>query len=448
MAKVTVKSLRGARLASGGFVLLLLAIIGVCLWLANTYHLRLDWTHTGRNSVSVATVRALETLKQPVKITAFASENRELRKSITDLVGRYQQRKPDIKLEFANPDSDPARTRATGIRFDGELLIEVGNAREPLSQLSEEQLTNALLRLARSGERWIVFLAGHGERDPEGRANHDYGTFGEAMSKRGLKARRITLAENMQIPANTAALVIAGARTDYAPGEVAAMRKFVADGGNLLWLQDPESLHGLTPLADDLGIQFARGTISDPLSQLVTGVTDGNFMVATQYGSQAAVRGFELTTLFPEAGALRHEAPPGWRDEPIIESSPQSWLESTPGGNAKFDTGRDRRGPLTVALAMTHSLEKREQRVIVVADGDFLANQFIANGGNLDLGMNFVNWVSGDESFINIPPTTSPDQQLNLTRTGQMWIGIGFLFALPLLFLAGGTLVWWRRRRA
>lgn len=446
--KVTTRTLRGARLASGGFVLLLLAIVGVCLWLAKTYHLRLDWTHTGRNSVSVATERALETLKQPVRITAFASENRELRKPITDLVARYQQRKPDIQLEFVNPDSDPARTRAAGVRFDGELLIEVGNAREPLSQLSEEQLTNALLRIARTGERWIVFLAGHGERDPEGRANHDYGTFGEAMSKRGLKARRVTLAENTQIPANTATLVIAGARTDYAPGEVAAIRKYVAGGGNLLWLQDPDGSHGLTALADDLGIQFARGTITDPLSRLVTGAENGNFMVATQYGSQAAVRGFELTTLFPEAGAIRYEAPPGWTTEPIVETTPQSWLETTPGGNAHFDTGRDRRGPLTVALAMTRPVEKREQRVIVVADGDFLANQFIANGGNLDLGMNFVNWTSGDEEFINIPATTSPDQQLNLSRTGQMWIGIGFLFALPLLFLASGTLVWWQRRRA
>ncbi len=447
--KISNATLRGTRLASGSFIVLFLAVIAACLWLAKTYHLRLDWTYAGSNSVSIATARVLGELKGPVKITAYASENRELRKSVSDLIARYQARKPDISLDFVNPDTDPARTRAAGVRFDGELVIEYGTGREPLSQVSEEQLTNTLVRLSRGADRWVVFLSGHGERSPDGRANHDYGTFGEAMGKRGLKARQVILAENMQIPANTAVLVIAGARANYAPGEVAAIRKFVADGGNLIWLQDPGELHGLTPLADDLGIQFGRGVVVDPVSQVLTGGASASFMVATQYGGHAAVRGFDLTTLFPEAGAIRYEAPDGWTAEPLVESSPQSWAESGElSGRIRFDAGADRRGPHTIAVAMTRQQDNRQQRVIVVADGDFLANQYIGNGGNLDLGMNFINWAGGDEELINIPAATIPDQKLDLSRTAQLVIGIVFLFGLPLAFIAGGTIVWWRRRKA
>jgi hypothetical protein len=62
--------------------------------------------------------------------------------------------------------------------------------------------------------------------------------------------------------------------------------------------------------------------------------------------------------------------------------------------------------------------------------------------------MNFINWTSGDEELINIPAATIPDQKLDLSRTAQLVIGIVFLFGLPLLFIAGGTVVWWRRRKA
>ena len=44
--------------------------------------------------------------------------------------------------------------------------------RENLRMLSEQTLTNALERLAYSGESWIVFLEGHGERNTAGDARH------------------------------------------------------------------------------------------------------------------------------------------------------------------------------------------------------------------------------------------------------------------------------------
>ena len=96
-----------------------------------------------------------------------------------------------------------------------------------------------------------------------------------------------------------------------------------------------------------------------------------------------------------------------------------------------MDEGQDRRGPFSLATAFTRKHGEREQRVVVVGDGDFLSNSYVGNGGNLNLGLNLVNWLAADEGLVNIPPRTAPDTELKLSRDDSLLIGFGFLFVLP-----------------
>jgi ABC-type uncharacterized transport system involved in gliding motility auxiliary subunit len=68
--------------------------------------------------------------------------------------------------------------------------------------------------------------------------------------------------------------------------------------------------------------------------------------------------------------------------------------------------------------------------------------------GNLDLGVNMVNWLAGDEALITIQPRARSDLSLELSRAGLALIAIGFLVVLPLVFLVAGGVIWWRRRQA
>ena len=65
----------------------------------------------------------------------------------------------------------------------------------------------------------------------------------------------------------------------------------------------------------------------------------------------------------------------------------------------------------------------------------------------VDLGVNLVNWLASDDSFINIPSRTAPDQGLDLSPPAQIAIFALFLLALPAGLLATGLTVWWRRRK-
>jgi len=437
------------RLMNLSFVVLFLLAVGLLQWLAKEYHLQFDWTRMHRHSLAPASVTVTERLKEPLKITAFASQRGETRRFIHEMVGRYQKHKPDITLEFVDPDTAPERVREAGVQFDGELVFEYGDAHENLSpaQFNEQNFTNALTRLGHRGERWVVFLSGHGERSPDKQANFDLSTWAAQLRQRGFQTRTLSLGEHPRIPDNTTVLVIAGPRTRLLAGEVREIQNYLDRGGSLLWLHDPGLLLGLEPLAESFGIEFHPGVIVDPASEDITG--NAAAIVVTKYGSHPVVRGFGDNTVFPQAAGISLNAPEGWQGSVLMDTRPASWSETGAlDGPILFDKGRDIRGPLNLAVALTRTLDnKREQRVIVVGDGDFLANTYIPNGGNLELGMSLTNWLSQDDAFVNIPVKTARDRSLELSRGGQLAIVAVFLALLPITLIGSGVWIWLRRRK-
>lgn len=435
------------RLASTSFVVLLLTIVGLLLWLSRDYHLQFDWTRNHRNTLSEASRTLLGTLDKPVQITAYARDTEGVRQNIAELVARYQKYKKDIVLEYVNPDTDPARVRAAGVRLDGELVIAYSGRKENLSQLTEEAFTNTLVRLGRGGERWVIFVSGHGERSPDRQANFDLSAWAAQLAKRGLKTRSLALGGQNAIPQNTSVLVIASPRVKFLAGEIKQIEQYLARGGNLLWLVEPGSLQGLERVAESLGVELQQGTVVDPTSQSLTG-SAANMIVVARYGTHPAVQGFELMTLFPEVAGLSVQPPKDWEQQVILDSAPSAWLETGAAtGNIRFDQGQDTRGPINLAVSLTRKQEGREQRVAVIGDGDFLSNTFLGNGGNLEFGMNLVNWLGNDDAYINVPTRTAPDMNLTLSRTAQIAIVFGFIVLLPVGLLASGVTIWWRRRK-
>jgi ABC-type uncharacterized transport system involved in gliding motility auxiliary subunit len=446
------------RAVNAVFVLLFLVAIGLLQWLSREYSMRFDLTGTGRHTLSDASIAAAQRLQGPVKITAYASQRSDTRNRIQTLVARYQRHKPDISLVFVDPDESPDKVRAAGVRSEGELFFEHSEARErlaPPTRLDEESFTNTLTRLGHRGERWLVFLSGHGERNPDRDANFDFSTWSNELHKRGFKTRTLTLAENSRIPENTSVFVIAGPRTRLLPGELKEIQRYIEHGGNLLWLTDPGPQFGLEALAERLGIEVLPGTVIDPTSQTIAG-NPAAVVIAT-YGPHPVVRDFVDVTLFPQAGALHLSAPKDWRGDTILDTRDSAWLETgSLDGPVAFDKGKDVRGPLVLGVSLTRARDaaanasetrRAEQRIAVLADGDFLSNAFLPNGGNLDLGLSLVNWLSQDDAYVNIPVRAARDRRLELPFAAQLTFVSLFLFGLPLAFIGAGVTVWWRRRK-
>ena len=436
------------------FIVLFLSIIGLLAWLSQRYSIDADWTATGRNTLNEATVKLLSRMEQPVHITAFARESQLLatRKNIQEFIARYQKHKDDIKVTYINPDTAPDVTRQMGITVDGELVVEYAGRKEHVQIAKEEVLTNTLQRLMRSGEQHIVFIGGHGERKPDGSANFDMGNFSRHLGDKGIKTSTISLNETPQIPPDTAVLVIPGPQAALLPGEVKLVEEYIKNGGNLLWLHDPGKLYGLQPVAKQLGVNFIKGVVVDPTTQLL-GIGDPSFALINRYNDHPIVRDFTFMSIFPQAAGITYQTQEGVEASEFLQTVARSWSETGPmQGTIAYDEGKEQLGPLTIGLALSKDYKSKDgkaqqQRIVVIGDGDFLSNAYLGNQGNQDLGYNILNWLSHDDNFIAIPVTVAPDKELTMSKTMGAIIGLLFLVILPLLLLASGIYIWLKRRK-
>jgi gliding motility-associatede transport system auxiliary component len=454
---VTAKTRLQSRINSIVMFFLLTIVLGLMAWLSQKHAVEYDWTANGRHTLSEASRDLLAQMPDPIEVTSYARENSLLRDAIKKFIGKYQRHKPDIVLRFVNPDAVPDEIRNLGISVDGEIIVRYQDRTEHVRSDQEQIFTNALQRLARNQERWVAFVEGHGERSALREANQDLSEWVKQLSNQGYKVQPINIGETQSIPDNTSILVIAGPRVDYLPGELEIIKNYINAGGNLLWLHDPGPFYKLDTIAEQLSIQFYPGAVIDYAGQLI-GINDPTISLVTGslYAPHAVTENFEYTTLFPMAGAIKILESEEWTSKPILMTGDHTWNETGKlEGEVNFDEAEDTQGPLTIGLSLEREIESNEgdelvtkqQRIIVVADGDFLSNTYLANSGNNELGTRMINWLSSDDEFISIPPKVASDTQLNMTPTVLGIIGIGFLFILPAGLVAFGVMTGIRRKK-
>jgi ABC-type uncharacterized transport system involved in gliding motility auxiliary subunit len=439
------------------FYLLLIVVIVLLAQLSLKTNVRSDWTVNNRHSLSETSITFLKQLEQEVTIQAFISPSDEYRPALEALLTHYQRHSKNLNVVYINPDFSPDRVRDLNIQQQGEIVVSLGEQQQHIFDLSEQSLTNALITVSRKQEQWLIFIEGHGERSPLNQANFNLSTWGEQLKQKGFKLQGLNLVEHSQIPINAAAVIIASPERDWLEGEINIIKHYIEDGGNLLWLVEPNDTEYLASLAEYLNIEFISGTLIDPNAQIL-GITDPQFVLITNYANHPIGKATSSVTLFPHAVAIEHDTEnPYWRSLPLLTTQDNVWseispIDDNPDQEIIFNLGNDTAGPLNVGLLLTRLPDENmakdaEQRIAVIGDGDFLSNTYIGNAANLELGMALMNWLAADDSLINIPVKTTPDNQLELTRTQSIIIGLGFLIVIPVLLLGIGLWLWRYRRK-
>lgn len=430
---------------------LLCVVIAVCLAaLSARFSFTADWSAGARATITPRSQALLAQLQGPLEVTSYARPG-TLRAKTSLLVGRYRRFKPDLSLKFVDPDLDPIATQDAGITADGELVLRWNDRTQHIGQLDEQDFSDALVRLARGGPKLVAFITGDGERDPAGSNAAGLGDFVQQLSARGVRALPLNLAEAAEVPRNADLVVLASPQAALPPASVRKLEDYIANGGNLLWLTEPggDDL-GLAPLAQSLGIKRLSGTLIDAQGA-AAGVTDPRMLVASRYPPQTITDGFDVNTVFLHVAALATLSGAAWNTQPVLQSSARSWNRTAPADAAQATLAPeadDLKGPLTFGYALSRlspSPARNQQRVVVIGDGDFLSNAYLAKAGNLALGERMVDWLLGDDALAGVP-RTAPDGLLRPTHLQLGAITFGYLVALPILLILIGLAIAWRRR--
>jgi ABC-type uncharacterized transport system involved in gliding motility auxiliary subunit len=445
------------------FLLLFICSIGMLAWITNHYTYQFDLTVNKRHSLSSSSIDLLNVLDKDITVHAYTTDD-VTKKAIKEIISRYQRIKSDFNLRLLNPDIDIAEAQQDGIVMNKPFafVIYYNNRMEHINSLSEQAISNALLRLNRRDNQQVVFLSGHGERNINGNDNRAYATLNQQLTEMGFNLQTVNLLEN-PLPDNTKLLVIAAPENDYLAGEIKQLEKFINNGGNLLWLADPGELQGLDKLATSLGLQLQDGIIVDNNTDLrqTLNIQHPAIIPVTEYFPHIITNTMRYNTLFPLARGIspltNENTVNNWQAEALFSSYGKSWSET--GGltdEVEFDSSTgDVAGPITIAVALHRTnlnteepgaTQNQSQRVVVVGDSDFLSDTYLGAGANLNLGLNIFNWLIGDDDFVSIEVKPSPDTKLELDDSELIIIGFGFFLVLPLLLLITGFTIWYKRK--
>ena len=444
------------------FVVLFLLLVILLGYLASQYRYAKDITQANRNILTQGSVNILNQMKEPINITVFATKDDasggdNFRKGMIDFVARYQRAKKNVNLKFINPSEEPKLAQDAGIKNDGEVIVEYLKRTEHITPpIAEQEMTNLLVRLSRTNQQAVMYLDGHGERNLIGVKNFDIGEFGKQLEAKGFKFANPDLTIAQAVPSNGAMLVIASPQVDVSEVEAKKIKAYLVAGGNLFWMLDDNNLRGLKEVADYLGLQVSPGIAMDMASAQYG--ADARVSFASLYGEHAITNNFMLRTLFPEAHEVTAHGNDdnGWKVSNLVEVAPNGWLTSeklAKDVKPVFNEKKDKKGPINIGVALERTYGKKGQRVVVMGNGNFLSNTFITNGGNLDLGVNMVNWLAGDDKLITIQPMPLKDINVTIpdTDSGRIiaWtVFHGFQYFIPLGMMIAGFYSWWKRRKA
>lgn len=438
------------------YILIIVAVLGAVNFLANRHTKSLDTTSNKRYSLSDQTAKVVNNLKQDVRIRYFDRTSEFQRAK--DLLDRYDNLSTRLSVEYIDPDKKPQVAKAEQVRTYGTIFVQAGVKKEEAKSLTEEEITGALIRALKGGERNVCFVSGSGEHslDDSGRAG--YSTLKEIIERNNYKTRAVSLLEKPEVPADCTILVVAGPRFEYMQPAVDAIGRYVEGGGSALLMLDPPTRLGneevsenpnLAKLVESWGV-----TLNKDLALDTSGI--GQFFglsevvpLVTNYESHAIVREMkEVATAFPLARTVETKSSDKASVEKLFSTSGNSYATSTlNSAEIRINPSKDKKGPLPLAAAgtMTSGKEKKG-RFVVVGSSGWLANNLFRFNGNRDLFLNTMNWLSADEDLISIRPKEPEDRRLQLTVAQMRTVFYSSVVMLPLAVVAGGVIVWWRRR--
>lgn len=448
-------------------VLLLIGVLALVNYLGAQHEKRFDTTTERLNSLSDESLKVAGEVKGDVQVKAFYPGAEEAR--TRQLLDRYSQQNGKLKVEFIDPDKQPqlaqqyqvtmygsARNPMTGQqKIFGTIILDAGDGKveriEKQDDVSEEDVTNALIKLVKGEKKTIYFVSGHGEKALDGTDREGYQVANGVLGKDGYVVKALNLAQDLKIPPDASVVVMAGPKTEPFPQEADVLSAYLDAGGSVLLMLDPPPSASMKNFAEKWSITVGNNRVIDAsgMGQLLGKGPDSPLVTA--YGNHKIVEKFNVMTFFPLSRSIQPMKPPvtGLTVEPLIQSSANSWGESDLTSNkVSFEEKTDVRGPITIAAVVTKDApEGKKTRLIVFGDSDFAMNANFGNQGNGNLFANTVKWLARDENFISIKTKSPSDRGLTMTETGSRTVQFIVMLLFPGSVLVAGIFVWAKRRK-
>jgi ABC-type uncharacterized transport system involved in gliding motility auxiliary subunit len=295
----------GANVVLGS--VLFIAVLAALNYLAYRHSHRWDLTEQGVYSLSSQSKNVVRNLQQDLTVQAFVEGgvNPELR----DLLEVYAHESPKFKFEIIDPDRQPELAERYQIRQYNTVRFEYGKESTTITQPTEENITNAIIRVTRTTQKTICFIEGHGEPDTDDVQNpNGLASFKQALNNENYEVKKVLLASMASVPDDCTAVVVAGPQKPYLDSELAALDAYLNNGGRALFLLPPRGGQEFQPLLAKLGVKLGNDVVVDQVIRLFQGPALGLTPLVNTYGAHEITREFKQRTVFPMTRSVRADS--------------------------------------------------------------------------------------------------------------------------------------------
>jgi ABC-type uncharacterized transport system involved in gliding motility auxiliary subunit len=388
-------------------------------------------------------------------------------------LSEYTYQSSHVSVEYIDPDKRPADANKYQVQTYGTVIVDYNGRLERVTSDSEQDITNAVIKAVQGQQKKVYFIQGHGEKDPTNSERDGYNSISAALTRDNFSVDKLVLSQQTAVPDDASVLIIAGPKTDFFPAEMDRIRAYMAKGGKLMVMVDPDDtgkgdpMPLLAGLLADWNVQLGNDIVVDMgLTAQMSGAGPVVPVVGPPYPPHVITERFRLATAYPLTRSVdqSERVLPTRVLQKFIQTSADSFAETNleqmrSGGQVGFDIATDKKGPVSIGVTVVAppgladlgpdkgaNAPKTEGRMVVIGDSDFPANAYVNISGNQDLFVNTVNWLAQQESLISIRARDPEDRRITLTVDQMRRIFMITIFIIPGIVLSAGIRSWWRRR--
>src|SRR5579864_2050818 len=453
----TQKTHRAANFAQAAvYTLIVVAILGALNFLAQRYNKTFDSTANKKYTLSDQTAKVVKNIQGDLTITYWDRPTGF--DNAKDLFDRYKGLSPKVTVEYEDVDKKRIEAIAAGVKNPlPNIFVKVGNKTETAKSLTEEEVTGAMVRALKGGDRTVCFTSGYGEASTtDTTAGGGLGLAKDLTEKNNYKTKVVPLIPKPEIPLDCTILVVAGPKRNYLQPAVDAIKAYVENGGRALIMLDPplkfkteiDDNPDLVAVLDSWGVKMDKDLVLD-----LSGVGQlfglgPELPIVTKYEDHAIVREMkDQATGFPIVRSLQVTKGDKTTVSALFSTTEDS-VATEDLKSPQINVKAAKPGARILAAAGTYMTGKESGngRFVVVGTSSWIGNGFLTFNGNRDLYMNMLNWLSSDEDLISIRPKDPEDRRLNMNPRQTAMLFWGSVVVIPLAIIFAGVGVWWKRR--
>lgn len=429
-------------------------------------------------SVGSQTKKMVKALKDDVTIY-YIAQNEESSSNDPALVGyidkmleRYKDLSSRVKVVKKDPVLNPSFTAEYTQEevLENSLIVVSGEKSKVLQFYSlfetqmnqqtgqeeimgfdgEGQLTSAISYVTSKDLPVLYQTEGHGETALGA-------SFTDLIEKENMELGSLNLLTEKEIPENAAGIVISAPTTDFSKEETKKVISYLENGGKAMIVSryTSEKMTNFKSILDSYGVKTAEGIVLEGDAQHY--VSKPNYLLP-EYGqtditADMATNNRNVVLISSQGIQLLEK----YRDtlviEPLLSTSDSAFSKINVETSTTYEKEKnDIAGPFHLGVTISEPVgENKQTQVVYYATETILDEQLNqqVSGGNAELFMNSLIWMSkGDESSsVSIASKSLQLSPLTLNQSDiNLWTLVT-LILIPGVFIIGGFVIWYRRRK-